>query len=189
MEKIYCYVDESGQHSQGSYFLVSVIIAADNRDQLAKQLLAIEKKSGKNRRKWSKAGDRNRSAYMQAVLTNPDFKSMLFTAHYQDTQEYVQLTIETTAQAIQQQYQEDYQANIIVDGLHKKERNRFAVGLRRKGIRTNKVRGADDERDPFIRLADALCGFVADAIQGRADFQQWMKQAEHEGILKLLPSN
>lgn len=186
MDRIYCYVDESGQHTKGKYFLVSVVIADEDRDQLARQLLEIEKTSGKNRRKWVKAGDKNRTAYIRAVLSDPDFIGKLFSVYYQDTQDYVQLTIEGTAKAIQNYSEDEYQAQVTVDGLHKKERNRFAVGLRKEGIKTHKVRGADDEKDPFIRLADALCGFVADALHGREEFDRLMKKAEKEGILKLL---
>ena len=186
MNRIHCYVDESGQHSHGAYFLVSVVIIEDDLNQLRNQLLAIEKESGKNRRKWAKAGDKNRSAYIRGVLANPSFKGKLFSSYYHDTQDYVQLTIEGTAKAIQSYSQEEYQAQVIVDGLGKKERNRFASGLRKEGIRTHKIRGADDEKDPFIRLADALCGFVADAIQGREEFNHLMKKAEQEGLLKLL---
>ena len=38
--------------------------------------------------------------------------------------------------------------------------------MRKKGIRTEKVRGLKDERDEFIRLADAIAGFVRDAQEG-----------------------
>ena len=139
MDRIYCYVDESGQHTKGKYFLVSVVIADDDRDQLAQQLLDIEKASGKNRRKWAKAGDKNRSAYIRSVLNNPDFKGKLFSVYYQNTHDYVQLTIEGTAKAIQNYSPEEHQALVTVDGLRKTERNRFAVGLRKEGIRTHKV--------------------------------------------------
>jgi hypothetical protein len=184
MQRLYCYVDESGQHSQGAYFLVSVVIAGDDRDKIEKWLLATEKAAGKNRRKWTHAGDANRVAYIQAVLNNPDLKGRLFSAYYRSGQDYVRLTIETTARAMQAYTAGAYKATIVVDGLQKSERNRFAVGLRSRGILTYKVVGRDDQQDAFIRLADALCGFVADALAGREDFKRLLDKAERQGMVQ-----
>ncbi len=186
MKKLYCYVDESGQHSQGAYFLVSVVITDSDRDQLEKLLLVIELTSGKRKLKWTKSKVANRTAYVKAILTNPVFKNKLFSASYQSTREYVVLTVSTTAKSIQAYTQEEYKATVIVDGLRKSERNRFAVGLRRQGIRTNKIVGGDDTNNAFIRLADALCGFLADAQQGREDYLKLLQKAEAEGIIRLL---
>ena len=49
MKKLYCYVDESGQHTEGAYFLVSVVIVAEERDQLEVLLLKIEQVSRKRK--------------------------------------------------------------------------------------------------------------------------------------------
>ena len=186
MNKIHCYVDESGQHSRGKYFLVSIVIADDKQDKLGRLLVKAEKESGKGKLKWAKSKDSYRHTYIRAILLNPLFKGLLYSAYYESTQEYVDLTIKSTAKAIQEYTSNDYRATIVVDGLRKNERNRFATGLRREGVRTHKVRGTEDEKDPFIRLADALCGFVADAIQGREEFKLLMEKAERDGMLKLL---
>ena len=48
MQKLYCYVDETGQDTGGAFFLVVVIIAEkDSALLLEKQLEQIEKESGK----------------------------------------------------------------------------------------------------------------------------------------------
>ena len=52
MQKLYCYVDESGQDTKGDLFLVSVVITEEERDELRRKLIKIEKTSQKGQRKW-----------------------------------------------------------------------------------------------------------------------------------------
>lgn len=183
MQKLYCYVDESGQHSEGAYFLVSVVIAETDRDQLEQWLLRVEQETGKRHLKWHKSKGTFKEAYIRAVLSNTDLKGKLFSAYYADSREYVEMTIEATAKAIHAYTTTDYKATVLVDGLQKPERNRFAVGLRKVGIVTHKVVGRDDRKDPIIRLADALCGFVADALAGREGYMPLLQKAEAVGIV------
>jgi hypothetical protein len=58
------------------------------------------------------------------------------------------------------------QTTVIVDGLRKPERPRFPAGLRKLRIRVHKVRGARDQSDEFIRLADAVAGGIWGNIEG-----------------------
>jgi hypothetical protein len=52
---LYCYVDESGQHTQGRLFVVSAIFAGTNRDELLEVCKTIEERTGKGRTKWHKS--------------------------------------------------------------------------------------------------------------------------------------
>ncbi len=54
-QKLYAYVDESGQDTEGEKFLVSVVVLEKERDKLRSALRAIEKQSGKGLKKWTKA--------------------------------------------------------------------------------------------------------------------------------------
>ena len=47
MQKLYCYVDETGQNTKGRLFIVSVIVTEGEREELARQLEEIEKASKK----------------------------------------------------------------------------------------------------------------------------------------------
>lgn len=186
MRKLYCYVDESGQHTLGAYFLVSVVIAEQDRDQLETWLLSLEQSTGKRHLKWNKSKHDIRLAYIRGVLKNPDFKGKIFTSYAENSLDYVGLTVTATAQSIDAYTDEDYRATVIVDGLKKAERNRFSTGLRGQGITTGKVIGRNDEKEPLIRLADAVCGFVADAMQGSQTYKYLLDKALQEGFLKLL---
>jgi hypothetical protein len=188
MHKLYCYVDEAGQHTEGALFVVSVVITEGDaeRQRLASLLEAIEQTSGKRRQKWRSARHEERLAYLAAVLGHPDFTGKLSYALYRSSRAYVALTIKTVALAIQQCAKGPYKATILVDGLRHEERNAFAVSLRHQGIRTEKVRGADDKKDPFIRLADALCGFIVDATERVASYRLLFNRAQATGVIREL---
>jgi hypothetical protein len=184
MQKLYCYVDESGQDTKGSLYIVSAIIMESERDELTRLLEQIEKRSGKGTNKWTKARPERRAAYIRAVLQTSAFKNKLNYGLYPGTQKYVEATISMTAETITSYVlDEKYKANVLVDGLRDSERNAFAVGLRKQGIRTGEVKGVDDENDALIRLADAICGFVRDALNNSAELKKLVDKAVQQGYL------
>jgi hypothetical protein len=184
MQKLYCYVDESGQDTEGALFIVSAVVTQDERDMLIALLENIEKKSGKGRIKWAKARPERCLAYIHAVFEATAFQGRSYYGLYEDTLEYVALTIATTAEALNLHSEgEEYRANVLVDGLRDSERNAFAVGLRRRGVRTDKVRGADEQQDALIRLADAICGFMRDALDGKPEYVLLRDKAIQNGYL------
>ncbi len=52
-EKLYCYVDETGQDTKGAIFIVAAIISDGEQSVLEKFLLGCEKASGKGIKKWT----------------------------------------------------------------------------------------------------------------------------------------
>jgi hypothetical protein len=183
-QKLYAYVDESGQETQGRIFLVSVVVTGATREVLRHKLIAIERASGKHDKKWTKARLAERVAYMQAIVQSSEFVDRISYAYYQDTRSYVDLMILSTAQALHAQGVEHLSATIIVDGLDRPERPRFAAGVRKLGIAVRKVRGARDESDELIRLADAVAGFVRDALEGSSVMQALFDQALRRGVIR-----
>jgi hypothetical protein len=183
-QRLFCYVDESGQDTKGQLFLVSVVITDHEYDTFAQELERIEQTSGKDVIKWHKTTFTRRLAYIKAVLTRATFAETIFFSHYAQTKEYVDLTVYTTAKAIlAKAAQGEYRATVTVDGLSGVEIRRFIKGLRQLNIKVNKVRGARDESDPIIRLADAIAGFVRDYIEGKPYAQDLYKQAVANGII------
>ena len=45
-QKLYCYVDETGQDTEGRLFLVSVVITEQEREEFARELEQIESEPG-----------------------------------------------------------------------------------------------------------------------------------------------
>jgi hypothetical protein len=184
MQKLYCYVDESGQDTEGRLFLVSVLLTSSEREKLRGKLREIEQISGKGTRKWTKSTRKQCAQYMEAVISNNAFVNTLFYSKYQDTRAYIDLTILTTAKAVLARAKPPYQTTIFVDGLNRPERHRFAAGLRRLDVRVGKVRGIRGQSDELIRLADAVAGFVRDCLQGEGRMPVLYKRAMRKGIIK-----
>ncbi len=189
--KLYCYVDETGQHTDGRLFFVAVIIAGDNREILRRELLQIEEVSGKYGKKWTRATQKERDAYMREILSHSLFTGTLFYSKYPDTRAYVDLTILSAAKVIREYTAKEitglksYATSVFVDGLHSRtEEHRFAKGLRQLGISAQKVRGLDDQSDPFIRLADAVAAFVRDSLEDQQNLKILYDRALKEKKLK-----
>lgn len=178
-QKLYVYVDESGQDTLGEVFFVSVVIAGAERDLLRKHLQDAELSSGKREKKWTRSTLPQRASYIRTVFGLPEFHGRLYYSHYQNTKTYLDLTIFSTAKALNDfVHHKPYSAVVTVDGLGKTERYRFAAGLRKLNVSIRKVRGAKDESDEFIRLADALAGFARDGLSKDDELQKLFQKAK-----------
>ena len=183
-QKLYCYVDETGQDTSGEFFLVSVIIVGKDRDSLREFLLKIEKESGKGIKKWTKATRKQRKAYIEQLIANDSLANAITFSHYTDSRSYVDLTIFSTAKSILAVAGDKYEANVYVDGLRRNERRRFTAGLRKLHVQVNHVRGLTDQADEFIRLADAIAGFVRDALEEDEKMEKLYRRARKKNIIK-----
>jgi hypothetical protein len=135
MQKLYCYIDETGLNPGSKFFLVSVVIAEGERDELVKKLEAIERASGKGRRKWLETRDAQRLAYIGQVVRSPLFKNSLHYAVYPRTTEYFSKTVLTIARAITSYVTtDDYRATVLIDGLPKTLIPQAGTALRHQDI-------------------------------------------------------
>jgi hypothetical protein len=184
MRKFYCYVDETGQDTQGELFIVSIVIASQERDLLREVCEDIERSSRKGRRKCVKTAHSRRLAYIQQVLERPIFEGKLNFAVYRDTHDYPALTVQVVARALSATGETDYKATVLIDGLPRSQERAVGLQLRRLGVRARKVRGLKDENDALIRLADAVCGFVRGATQGQPAMQALFERAIQAGVLR-----
>ncbi len=165
-EKLYCYVDETGQDTRGELFIVGVVALGDDREAARQFLRECEESSGKHKRKWQRSQWRRRLAYIESALSSPLFRERLFFVRYTQTTDYVSCVPDAIARVIHAAAQtSDVRPTIFIDGLAKQERHRVGSSLRRLGVSSRKVRGLRDESDEFIRLSDALAGFVRDALE------------------------
>ena len=166
--KFSVYVDESGQDTEGELFVVGVLIVEEEKSKLLRDLENIERLSGKRNLKWRKSHHASRKKYVEMLTDLPYLEDAIFSGEFHGTGEYIHLTSLATAKAILKKAgKSEYKASVFVDGLRKKEIEKFSRGLRDLRIRTRKIRGVKkDENNAFIRLADALCGLVRDANDG-----------------------
>jgi len=124
-QAIYAFVDETGQDTKGEMFIVSVVVTDDEYDRINEALIEIEQRSNKRLDKWHKARFTARLAYLQAVIANPLLTGTIFFSHYTESQDYFELTVETTARAIQYKSAAIQPATIVVDGLSGQSIDRF----------------------------------------------------------------
>ncbi|HEX9722607.1 MAG TPA: DUF3800 domain-containing protein [Candidatus Paceibacterota bacterium] len=187
MQKLYCYVDESGQDTEGLLFVVGVLIMEDERDAIARELERIELESKKRNKKWRGAPYQYRQAYIEKILQSSLLHKSLFYEIFYDSKKYIKLTSYATAKAILKRAEEKYQASIFVDGFNKKELERFEQGLRELRIHKRKLQGVRrEENDIFIRLADALCGLVRDAQEDNPWAKNILKKLLEKDIVTAL---
>ncbi|MBI3241612.1 MAG: DUF3800 domain-containing protein [Chloroflexi bacterium] len=183
--KLYCYVDESGQETQGRLFIVSVVIVGIEREALREILGQIEAASGKGRKKWTKATRKQRQAYLTQVIRKAEFRGKILYARFDDTRDYQGCVLRALNQTVMVAAGgQPYRATVLIDGLGKNERHRVTAGLRQQQLSVDKVRGLRDESDTFIRLADAMAGFVRDWIEGETDWERLYQEAVERGVVR-----
>ena len=81
-QKLYAYVDESGQDTRGEIFLVSVVVAGETRDAARQVLQDIERASGKQARKWTRSRVRERVRYIEQCLDRAAILGPVYYSHY-----------------------------------------------------------------------------------------------------------
>lgn len=171
-QKLYCYVDETGQDTEGEFFIVSVIIAKEDIAEIVRVLESIEQTSGKGKTKWIRTKKEFKIAYLEQIVTSKLFKHKIFYSLSTNTKAYKEITLIAIASAITSAKDiEEYKASVFIDGLYKSEVPKMGAGLRKIGIHTEKVRGVKDEVDAIIRLADAISGLIREDYQ-KIDYAQ-----------------
>lgn len=170
MQKLYAYVDESGQETQGRIFVVAVIVVTSDQEALKTLCEAIEVATKKGKFKWGKAHNTARLAYLQRIFATPQFHRSLRYALFRNTRKYDDATLEAIARAVKWgQDGEPYTLSVYVDGLSKTKRREYGSRLRKMGVPIKNVQGVlKDENNALTRLADALAGFVRDALEGKS---------------------
>lgn len=189
--KLFCYVDESGQDTEGQLFIVSVVVIETMRDEIKALCERIEHDTKKQRVKWYDSSHRVRMAYIQQILALLPSTVELCFANYQQTTDYLSMTVETVASAVRVITAEhdtilsEHKVTTLIDGLPRNQERVIGALLRQQKIRIDKVRGVKkDETDALIRLADAICGFVRLALTGKAEAQAIFNEAIANGRLK-----
>lgn len=175
-EKIFCYVDETGQDTKGDIFIVVAILSGKDKNKLEDFLTKTERSISKNKFKWNKTRLKDRITYLEIVLSSKQINKNIYFQRFKNSREYRDLTALTIAQAINGYVRENnfekYQATIVIDGLTRTEQFRIAKTIRNLGIHTRKIRGARDESNAIIRSADMIAGMIRDADEGREQFKK-----------------
>jgi hypothetical protein len=184
--KAFCYVDESGQDTKGVLFIVAIVTSGQEKEHLRQVCEEIEQASLKGQRKWTKTAYDRRLAYIRQALERPIFAGKLSFAVYRDTQDYATLTVKAIAAALSTKGAAEHDVTVLIDGLPRSQEQVVGLQLRRHGVNAKKVRGLKDENDALIRLADAMCGLVRDALEEQPAMCALFQRGIQAGVLRNL---
>lgn len=186
-QKLYCYVDETGQDTKGKLFIVATMITGKNKSKIEECLLRYELSSQKRITKWSKCKHIQRVKYIEKVIGNKIFKDIIFYKTFSGSKRYLDLTIETIILSLSSYAKRhliyNFKVKILIDGLKGKEITRVKKQINKSAIAVDKIRGVRDQSEPLIRLADFIAGLIRDAI----DNEYWktiLKKAIKDGYIK-----
>lgn len=184
VSKLYCYVDETGQDTEGRLFLVVIILKQKEQlMRLQEELNKIEKSTKKNVLKWTKTPFKIREKYLKELVGLKELKEAIFYSIYRETKEYTALTSLTIAKAIFAKKEHNYTVNIVIDGLNKREMEKIRQELKKLTVHYNKIRGMKDEQSVFLRLADAIAGFLRDCTEKQPYTKSILKKFKEEKIV------
>ena len=185
MQKLYCYVDETGQDTKGELFLVAVVLKHAADIAKFRQILEdIEDKSGKHKRKWTKTPNFIKLKYLRMILEQNKLRNSIFYSVYHQTKEYTSLVSLTIAKSVLSQKLDDYSATIIIDGLNDSEVDQTRRELKNLNIHYSKIRGMRDEQDALLRLADCMAGFIRDYAEKEAYTVSLFEEFSHAKIVR-----
>ncbi|MBI4253262.1 DUF3800 domain-containing protein [Candidatus Uhrbacteria bacterium] len=153
MQKLYCYVDESGQDPSSRFFVVAVIVSASDQQMIREELEQLERVSGTGHKKWHKVRQKNRIAFLERALGEGIAHGLVYVAWYRKPALYFFTMLDAIEKAIRTSVQADYQARIYVDGIDQQKALELTSALRIRGISLRLIQGSRDESEPLIRLA------------------------------------
>ncbi len=186
MQKLYCYVDETGKEFSSQKFIVAVVIITGDRDGLFELCEQLEKETGKGKFKWGKAKHEPRMKYLNKVFSNKDLGGGICYSVFPRTMNFDEATIVAIVRSINRlKPSGKYAALIYVDGLTKTKRREYGVALRRHHLHVQQIRGIErDENNALTRLADAIAGFAGDALNSSSkDITALFERVKRSGVL------
>src|ERR1051326_5471824 len=133
-QKLYCYVDETGQDTASNVFIVVAVLSDRDQDKMRAALIAIEERAGVRYSKWHNSKPERRLRYIELVLERKLGQEEVFFASYPKPLPYLLPTIEVLERAIKTKAAPAYTARVFVDGIDRKKAAELTNALRLHGI-------------------------------------------------------
>ncbi|HYF04830.1 MAG TPA: DUF3800 domain-containing protein [Patescibacteria group bacterium] len=186
VQKLYVYVDETGQDAGSDCFIVVAIITAEDQQKLKESLLELEQSTKLGEKKWHKSKALQREKFLQETVNKNIAAGEVYYSHYKKPLPFFFPLLVTVSKAIAAATNDPYQAIIYVDGIDKKKAKELTNALRLEGVKTLYVRSARDESEPMIRLADRWAGCVRASFENQPGCKQLVAEATNRNHLKLV---
>ncbi len=177
---MYIFIDESGIHKNIDHSVI-VLVYIETKDlrKLEQSILEIEKKLKIKYFHWSSTIIKVKESFLKSILKEEFIiKIAVFSNPI-----HIQKELE---QSLQHMIVEKNIYSIVIDGKQPKlYSQRIKKVLRDKGITVKKLRTANDEQVPALRLADALAGLIRAHVDDKTKFKTIYKQIEKKIVLNI----
>lgn len=181
IQKLYCYVDETGQDARSSVFIVAAVVSEEEQSILRKNIISAEQEAGIGLSKWSNASQNRRIKFLRLMIERGIGRGDIFYGIYKKPIPYFFPMLDLIAKAIQAKVTSEYKTKVYVDGIDRKKAKELTNALRVEGISLDLVKSRRDESEPLIRLADRWAGCVRAALESNQEARAVVKQAKLEG--------
>ena len=176
-QKLYCYVDETGQDPRAELFIVVAVVSGKAQEAIRQQLKDIEIKARIYQRKYSHSQFKRNKKYFELILKDKIGK--VYFSSYKKPIPYFFPLLNLLEKAILATVKQvDYKIIIYVDGIDKKKALELTNALRELNIKAERVRSARDESEPLIRLADRWAGCIRKVFENNQDAKLIFEQAQ-----------
>jgi Protein of unknown function (DUF3800) len=183
MQKVYCYVDETGHHNKNESFIVGVVIADDGLDELTELCREFEAEAGK-RKKWRDSNSNINIAYMSMAVSAAKFEGRMFYALFNGIADYLAYAADAIKAATTAYHVTNEKTSVVYDALPVALERPLTKLLRQRGVNVGKVRGLRrEENEPLLMLADAVCGLARDAQLGKKEAAALLAKATRRGAI------
>ena len=118
--------------------------------------------------KWVNTKDDKKIIFIHELAKIKELKPDLFYSVYEGGGVYTPLVALAVGKAIIHKVRNtrSYSVNIIIDGLNKADKEVVRKELKSLNIKYRKIKtNLKDEQDVFLRLVDALAGFIRDYLE------------------------
>jgi hypothetical protein len=184
MQKIYCYVDETGQDVKSEFFIVVAVANDQNQNILRDSLCKIESLAKIGKRKWHKSSFDRRKQYLNLLIKEGVCEGDIYFGHYKKPIPYFLPMLEVLEKSIIDKARQSYKATVYVDGIDKKKANELTNALRVRKIKLELVKSRRDESEPLIRLADRWAGCIRLSFLNNKDYRNILEKAKNKRYIK-----
>lgn len=159
-QKLYCYVDESGQDTKSEIFVVVAIVNDKNQDAVRCKLLQLEKQTKIRAMKWHKTPHNVRYQFLEQQIERKILNGDIFFGRFPKPIPYFLPLLEVIEKAIKSKARTNYSCNVYIDSIDIKKSKELTNALRVKHINMPLIKSRRDESEPIIRLADRWAGYI-----------------------------
>ena len=184
MQKLYCYVDESGQDINSKMFVVVTVVVINEKNPIHNNIRTLAKETKVGRRKWRKTKPNKRIIFLKKIIKEQIGEGKIYYGCYKKPLPYFLPYLDVLEEAIKHNIAGKYKAMVYIDGIDRKKAREMTNALRARGISLILVKSRRDESEPLIRLSDMWAGCIRSALLKDGEERKLIQKAKKQKIIK-----